>query len=122
MVTMGRDEQVFENARQFIPDRWSSDGSAKFIHPFSSLSFGFGPRACYGTFYCMSLIIVFMHLHTDFIGRRLAELELYILLAKMLPKYQLSTSLEAADLKLKQAGVLRPAVPLPMNVTSRVKL
>ena len=47
-------------------------------------------------------------------GRRLAELELYLLLAKMIPKYHLTTNLKKADLKTKQVTVLRPAVPVPV--------
>lgn len=35
-------------------------------------------------------------------GRRLAELELYILLSKMLPRYCLSTTLKPEDLELEQ--------------------
>ena len=43
-----QDENVFENPREFKPDRWNKDNSE--IHPFISLPFGFGPRACYGTY------------------------------------------------------------------------
>lgn len=43
---MGRDTRYFRNPQQFNPDRWDRD--CKEHHPFASLPFGFGPRACYG--------------------------------------------------------------------------
>lgn len=42
-----KDSSLFEDPREFKPDRWNKDASKK-IHPFSSLPFGFGPRSCYG--------------------------------------------------------------------------
>ena len=65
---------------------------------------------------------IYSHLFLQHIlstGRRLAELELYILLAKALPKYQLSTSLK--EIKLKQSTVLQPAVPVPVNFRTSCK-
>ena len=47
MSSMGLDEQLFEDAKAFKPDRWNKEAEDK-IHPFSSLPFGFGPRSCYG--------------------------------------------------------------------------
>ena len=52
-------------------------------------------------------------------GRRLAELELYLLLAKMIPKYHFSTSLKSEDLKLQRIIVLRSSVPVPLNLKLR---
>ena len=52
---MALDEQMFENPTQFVPDRWYKDSSAP-VKAFTSLPFGYGPRACYGTV-CMQLLL-----------------------------------------------------------------
>ena len=44
---ISRDDQIFEEPSEFIPDRWNKDAAGKY-HPFSFLPFGFGPRSCYG--------------------------------------------------------------------------
>lgn len=61
-------EEYFPNSKIFSPERWLKNrekcphASGK-IHPFVSLPFGYGKRAC--------------------LGRRFAEAELHILLAKV---------------------------------------
>ncbi|XP_077529724.1 putative cytochrome P450 301a1, mitochondrial isoform X2 [Haemaphysalis longicornis] len=73
----GRLEENFTNASQFVPERWmrpnekdaeDEDRKAWTLHPFASIPFSMGPRMC--------------------IGRRISELELSILLAKVLRKYR----------------------------------
>lgn len=62
-------EEYFHEPDQFIPERWLKAEKndvcphQKPIHPFVSLPFGYGRRAC--------------------LGRRFAEMELQILLAKV---------------------------------------
>jgi hypothetical protein len=61
-------EENFPSPAQFLPERWLKSGQCpatarKKIHPFVSLPFGYGRRTC--------------------IGRRFAEAELHILLAKV---------------------------------------
>ncbi|XP_017782391.1 PREDICTED: probable cytochrome P450 12a5, mitochondrial isoform X1 [Nicrophorus vespilloides] len=66
-------EKYFPKPNEFIPDRWlrSTEGemSYKNVNPFVSLPFGFGPRSC--------------------IGRRFANLELEIVIAKIIRNFQL---------------------------------
>ncbi|XP_064393557.1 sterol 26-hydroxylase, mitochondrial-like isoform X2 [Halichondria panicea] len=57
---MSQSIDYFNEPDKFIPERWNKKNKEDSIHPFSSLPFGFGQRGCY--------------------GRRLAELEIYILL------------------------------------------
>ncbi|XP_065302080.1 probable cytochrome P450 301a1, mitochondrial [Dermacentor albipictus] len=73
----GRLEENFTRASEFLPERWlrsSDDHSSKTnddtwnLHPFASLPFSIGPRMC--------------------IGRRIAEMELCILVAKVLQRYR----------------------------------
>lgn len=71
---MGRDERVFKNAEEFKPDRWlrNKEQSGKFIDSkevFSSIPFGFGTRMC--------------------LGRRIAELELHLLLARIVQEFEI---------------------------------
>ena len=57
MITSGnmvKDEQHFEHPEEFMPDQWDKSQSAA-LNPYSSMPFGFGPRACYGVVYCNGL-------------------------------------------------------------------
>ncbi|KAH7977118.1 hypothetical protein HPB51_027022 [Rhipicephalus microplus] len=73
----GRLEENFTRASEFLPERWlrssddisqkTSDGSWQ-LHPFASLPFSIGPRMC--------------------IGRRVAEMEITILVAQVLKRYR----------------------------------
>lgn len=65
IVTGTMDEYV-TNASEFRPERWlkmNQGGTGGHIHPFASLPFGYGARMC--------------------LGRRFADLEMHILLAKV---------------------------------------
>lgn len=65
-IVTGSMEQYCQNAGEFKPERWlkstTGDG-AETIHPFASLPYGHGARMC--------------------LGRRFADLEMQILLAKV---------------------------------------
>lgn len=69
-----RDENYFPQNKQFIPERWLKGNvstecpSARNNNPFIYLPFGFGARAC--------------------IGRRFSEMEMEILLIRILQKYK----------------------------------
>ena len=52
-----------------------------------------------------------------FVGRRLAELELYILLSKIIPKFHLSTNLQ--ELELIQRTVLTTNHPVKIKMIER---
>ena len=61
-----RQEKWFTNATQFTPERWlqkNRRAEGQRIHPFLHLPFGYGARMC--------------------LGRRFAEMEIYILLIKV---------------------------------------
>ena len=53
----------------------------------------------------------------SFIGQRLAELELYILLAKIIPKFCLST--DVRELELTQKTVLTTEKPVKIKMIKR---
>eukprot|EP00794_Sanderia_malayensis_P010280 gene10280-11337_t len=69
---MARREDLFEKADSFIPHRWLRDDNGLNLDPYGSLPFGFGVRMC--------------------LGRRLAELEMQILLVKILQNFHLKIS------------------------------
>ncbi|KAL3196561.1 hypothetical protein MRX96_015426 [Rhipicephalus microplus] len=65
-------EENFTNAHAFLPERWLKSEEQRddwTLHPYASLPFSFGPRMC--------------------LGRRMAELEVWILLVKLLSKYKI---------------------------------
>lgn len=65
-IVTGTMEKYCKNADTFRPERWlktSQGGSGEYIHPFASLPYGYGARMC--------------------LGRRFADLEMQILLAKV---------------------------------------
>lgn len=66
-IVTGTMEKYCKNADTFQPERWlktSQGGSGDVIHPFASLPYGYGARMC--------------------LGRRFADLEMQILLAKVI--------------------------------------
>lgn len=66
-----RDESVFPNAKQFIPERClrDSDNHTQGVpYSFASIPFGFGKRMC--------------------VGRRIDELEMHLLLSRIVLEYK----------------------------------
>eukprot|EP00731_Ephydatia_muelleri_P031105 Em0022g619a len=94
--TASRNSKYVEDPTSFRPERWTRD-SAESIDPFVSLPFGFGSRMCY--------------------GRRLVELELYILLSKLSQNFRLSTKQQS--LKLVQTVFTRPGELVKINFIDR---
>ena len=98
LFTCGRDPKYFPNPETFNPHRWIQDKDK--AHPFANIPFGFGPRMCY--------------------GRRIAELELYLLLVRVLQRFQLSTEQKKLKLTLKTA--LRLDGPVQMRFTDYISV
>nr|WIT94154.1 cytochrome P450 monooxygenase CYP12V6 [Euwallacea interjectus] len=73
-IFMCHDDKYFKKASEFIPERWlrdvKSELSYKNVHQFVSIPFGFGPRSC--------------------VGKRLANLELEVAIAKIIRNFKLS--------------------------------
>ena len=59
------------------------------------------------------MLIIYVH----WTGRRLAELEIYILLTKLIPRFTLSTDKDSID--LFQSTVLKPNEPVPITFKER---
>lgn len=98
LYTMGRDPKNFPDPLAFKPERWLRKENSETIHNFSWLPFGFGPRSC--------------------IGRRIAELEMHLLLARISQSFILTP----ADDEIQKSvvrGILVPDKPVLVNFADR---
>uniref|UniRef100_A0A182Y367 Uncharacterized protein n=1 Tax=Anopheles stephensi TaxID=30069 RepID=A0A182Y367_ANOST len=71
-LVLGTMEEYVSDAQRFKPERWlkpAQGGSGDQLHPFASLPYGYGARMC--------------------LGRRFADLEMQILLAKLIRSFKL---------------------------------
>lgn len=91
-IIVMRDEEHFNDSDKFIPERWLKGNhpdacpSKKASNPFVYLPFGFGPRSC--------------------IGRRLAIMEIDIILKRILERYHVEYHYD--DLKFRNGFILSP--------------
>ena len=107
---MSRDENVFLQPTAFRPERWLRDktednlksnmfNEAKEV--FSSLPFGFGTRMC--------------------IGRRIAELELHLLLARIVQQFEIHYPPGAELVEPFMRGIIIPDRPVRVKFMDRNK-
>ncbi|KAG8520905.1 Sterol 26-hydroxylase, mitochondrial, partial [Galemys pyrenaicus] len=88
---VSRDASVFPEPDSFQPQRWlrkSQSDALKVQHPFGSVPFGYGVRAC--------------------MGRRIAELEMHLLLARLIQQYEVVLAPETGEVKDVARIVLVP--------------
>ncbi|PSN46858.1 putative cytochrome P450 301a1 [Blattella germanica] len=81
-IVTGNMEEYVNRASEFLPERWlKNSGESNYrIHPFASLPYGHGARMC--------------------LGRRFADLEIQILLAKLIRSYRLEYHHEPLEYKV----------------------
>lgn len=94
---MGTSPRYVKEPEVFKPERWLRDGSEKEIHPFAILPFGHGSRMC--------------------IGRRFAEQEVSIFLAKIIQHF--SIEWHHADMGMITETITKPSVPLRFTFKDR---
>ncbi|XP_006816050.2 1,25-dihydroxyvitamin D(3) 24-hydroxylase, mitochondrial-like [Saccoglossus kowalevskii] len=95
---MSRDPKNFYNELDFIPERWNRKGFERF-DGFKSMPFGFGARMC--------------------LGRRVAELEIYVALIKILREFKLECAQELhPGFKFGQQ-IMMPNKPLKLQFVQR---
>nr|UPO37781.1 cytochrome P450 301a1 [Liriomyza trifolii] len=97
-IVTGNMEEYVQNADTFKPERWlkaNQGGCPAKLHPFASLPYGYGARMC--------------------LGRRFADLEIQILLAKLLRNYKLEYHHE--PLKYAVTFMYAPDGPLRFKMT-----
>lgn len=104
-LVVSNSERYFAEPERFVPERWikSTDAApacphaGQKIHPFVSLPFGYGRRMC--------------------IGRRFAENEMHILVAKLLRRYQIEYNYGPITYKVNPTYI--PEQPLKFRLTER---
>lgn len=94
------DEKIFPDPHTFLPQRWLR-GSDKQLnqHPFGSVPFGFGIRAC--------------------LGRRVAELEMYLLLSQLIKHYEVRPDPTGKTVKPITRTLLVPATSMNLQFIDR---
>ncbi|XP_073318464.1 sterol 26-hydroxylase, mitochondrial [Pagrus major] len=97
------DEVEFVDPELFIPERWLRDvapGSGYYRHhPYSFIPFGVGVRAC--------------------VGKRVAEMEMYFALSRLMQHYEVQLEDGAPVVEPKTRTLLIPAKPINLRFLSR---
>ncbi|XP_006266850.2 25-hydroxyvitamin D-1 alpha hydroxylase, mitochondrial [Alligator mississippiensis] len=92
-----RDERFFPEPNAFRPERWLQRDAAH--HPYASLPFGFGKRSC--------------------VGRRIAELEVHLALARILTHFDVRPEPADCPVKPMTRTVLVPEKDINLQFLSR---
>ncbi|KAM4796748.1 25-hydroxyvitamin D-1 alpha hydroxylase, mitochondrial [Rhinophrynus dorsalis] len=92
-----RDEKIFSNPNEFHPERWQKKDES--YHPYASIPFGFGKRSC--------------------IGRRIAELEVYLALARILMHFEVRPEQPGSCVKPMTRTLLVPEKEINLQFLER---
>ncbi|XP_035243183.1 25-hydroxyvitamin D-1 alpha hydroxylase, mitochondrial [Anguilla anguilla] len=92
-----RDEKMFSNPDEFLPQRWLRRDQGH--HPYASVPFGVGKRSC--------------------IGRRIAELELYLALAQILIHFEVRPDPDAEAVRPMTRTLLVPQTEINLQFIKR---
>ncbi|XP_037542222.1 sterol 26-hydroxylase, mitochondrial [Nematolebias whitei] len=95
---ISHNENTFPQSFTFKPERWLRDGRQK-PNPFGSIPFGFGVRAC--------------------VGRRVAELEMYLLLFQLIRQFELKPGPRTGEIKSINRTVLVPDQQVDLHFVDR---
>ncbi|XP_072324787.1 sterol 26-hydroxylase, mitochondrial-like [Scyliorhinus torazame] len=96
---MSHNEEDFPSPHLFQPDRWVRGAERLKHHPFSSIPFGYGVRGCP--------------------GRRIAELEVHLTLARLLKHFQLKLDSGTEEIPARTRIIMIPENPINMQFLDR---
>ncbi|XP_076871784.1 sterol 26-hydroxylase, mitochondrial [Brachyhypopomus gauderio] len=97
---VSHDKDEFPEAERFFPDRWLRGGASySKHHPYSSIPFGVGVRAC--------------------VGKRVAELEMYTALSRLMQHYEVRPLDGAPVVQPKTRTLLIPSQPINLRFLPR---
>ncbi|XP_029386723.1 sterol 26-hydroxylase, mitochondrial [Echeneis naucrates] len=95
---ISHDEDTFPEPFTFKPERWLRDENS-LPAAFGSLPFGFGVRSC--------------------VGRRIAELEMYMVLVHLIRQYEIKPDPAMGELRALTRTVLIPEQPINLHFVDR---
>ncbi|XP_057715259.1 sterol 26-hydroxylase, mitochondrial [Corythoichthys intestinalis] len=100
---VSRDPAQFPHADAFVPERWLrgdrvTPGSFQH-HPYSFIPFGVGVRAC--------------------VGKRVAEMEMYFALCRLVQHYEVRPGDDSTPVEAKTRTLLIPAKPISLHFLHR---
>ncbi|XP_027020505.1 cytochrome P450 [Tachysurus fulvidraco] len=95
------DENIFPEPHTFSPKRWLREEKQLSHHPFGSVPFGFGVRAC--------------------LGRRVAELEMHLILSQLIKHYEVRPDPTGKTVKPITRTLLVPATQMDLRFIDRQK-
>uniref|UniRef100_G1SWM9 Cytochrome P450 family 27 subfamily C member 1 n=1 Tax=Oryctolagus cuniculus TaxID=9986 RepID=G1SWM9_RABIT len=93
------EDENFPRAREFRPERWLREDSLSRVDNFGSIPFGYGVRSC--------------------IGRRIAELEIHLVMIQLLQHFEIKTSPRTKAVRAKTHGLLTPGEPIHVRFVNR---
>ncbi|KAF7241898.1 Sterol 26-hydroxylase, mitochondrial [Varanus komodoensis] len=96
---LSHDETNFPEPECFKPRRWLRNERELSPHPFSSIPFGYGVRAC--------------------VGRRIAELEMHLALARLIRTFSVERDPQRTEVKALSRIVLVPDKPINLVLVDR---
>ncbi|XP_073701829.1 sterol 26-hydroxylase, mitochondrial-like [Garra rufa] len=97
---IGHDEKIFPEPWKFKPERWLRDGRTR-PNPFGSIPFGFGVRGC--------------------VGRRIAELEMHLVLARLIKLFEFRPDPTVGEVKAFSRAGLVPDRKVNLHFVERPK-
>nr|XP_032801884.1 sterol 26-hydroxylase, mitochondrial isoform X1 [Petromyzon marinus] len=91
--------EIFPDPEAFKPERWLRKGTMLAHPPFGSIPFGFGVRAC--------------------VGRRVAELEMYLTLSRLIKEFEVQWDPSQKDILPKTSTVIIPSESINLKFIAR---
>ncbi|XP_012505374.1 PREDICTED: cytochrome P450 27C1 [Propithecus coquereli] len=93
------EDENFPRAKEFRPERWLRRGNPGRVDNFGSIPFGYGVRSC--------------------IGRRIAELEIHLVVIQLLQHFEIKISSQTKAVHAKTHGLLTPGAPIHVRFVNR---